>query len=177
MSTITGSTQSAYSFTPSRATTGKNPLAGAIDSAVSSGTISKTDGTALTSALDSIGESLKGERAGGAKSAGAARLEPAQAQEKIEGLIDEQVASGNLTTEQADALKELFESAASSGAASSDATKASEETTTEAEAAKALIDSFLEILQQSQTKASGYAESGASEKSRSASALVLDFQA
>ena len=84
-------------------------ISDAIDAGESSGQISATDATALTSALDSIDSSLSADRASssGAGSSGA-RLDPSQMKDRIDGLIADQVSAGTLTSDQAATLKQLF---------------------------------------------------------------------
>lgn len=72
-------------------------------SEVSAGTISSGDQSALSSALDSIDKSLSADRAG--QSGPPA---PGDIKAKIDSLIQGQVDSGGLTTDQAKELKQLF---------------------------------------------------------------------
>lgn len=74
-----------------------------------SGAISSQDQEALSSALYAIGGELRSER-----TAGATKPPSAEAmQEKVDGLIGEQVEAGTLTEEQAKQLSDLFEEMAS----------------------------------------------------------------
>ncbi|KQS04897.1 hypothetical protein ASG11_12070 [Sphingomonas sp. Leaf357] len=72
-----------------------------ISKAVSAGTISATDQTALSSALDSIDSSLSASRSSGTQTSGSFK-------DKIGAMIDEQVSSGTLTDAQATELKGFF---------------------------------------------------------------------
>jgi hypothetical protein len=72
-----------------------------ISAAVSSGSISATDQTALSTALDSIDSSLSADRASGTKPATGMK-------DRVDGLVDQQVKDGKLTDDQATELKKLF---------------------------------------------------------------------
>ncbi|WP_174287431.1 hypothetical protein [Sphingomonas bacterium] len=82
-----------------------------IAAAASAGTISQTDGTALETAVDAIGQSL---RSGGSILAGAGgSAAPTSGtgtsfKDKLDGLIDAQVTGGTLTDAQATELKGIF---------------------------------------------------------------------
>jgi hypothetical protein len=72
-------------------------------SEVAAGTISSTDQTALSSALDDIDSSLKSERSSGA---GQSRPpSPDEMKSKIDDLIAGEVSDGKLTSDQAEELK------------------------------------------------------------------------
>ncbi len=74
---------------------------------VSSGEVSSTDASALSSALDSIDQAMKAER-GSFSSTRTAPPSPEEAKSKIDSLIAEQVEAGTLTEDQAAELKEIF---------------------------------------------------------------------
>ena len=83
-----------------------------VRSEASAGTLSSTDASALNSALTSIDQSLKsGSTTSSSKPSG----EDMKA--RIDGLIADQVKAGTLTSDQADALKKVFEAAKPSGGA------------------------------------------------------------
>ncbi|NVO13670.1 MAG: hypothetical protein HXX10_06515 [Rhodoplanes sp.] len=84
-------------------------------SEISSGTVSASDQSALSSALDSIDSALKstGESS---RSAGSAPPSPDEMKAKITDLINQQVKSGALTSDQADELSNIFDSAFKNGA-------------------------------------------------------------
>ncbi|WP_027171687.1 hypothetical protein [Methylobacterium sp. 10] len=189
--TSVSSTQTSALFQAQRPPPPKgNPVAQAIGSEVSTGSISATDGTALSSALHSIDASLK---SGGSASTGSTRtrLDPSQIQDKISSLIDDQVSSGSLTDDQAETLKSLFEAnapgkggtggAAGAGARplgpppSDDETQSASTSSETSASVSELLESFMTTLQASQASASGYAASGAKESSASSSALLFDF--
>lgn len=84
-----------------------------LQSAIAAGEISSTDGSALSSALDSIDTTLRGERSSSGQRT--APPSPEEMKEKISGLIQEQVDAGSLTEDQAAALEDVFESAFAGG--------------------------------------------------------------
>ncbi|NEU13524.1 hypothetical protein G3T14_15490 [Methylobacterium sp. BTF04] len=116
--TTTASLSSSQSpFAPQRPAHGHNRVAKAISGEVSAGTISASDGTALTSALKSIDSSLSADRSAASSTSATAstadqaqRLDPTQLKTKVDGLIDAQVSGGTLTSAQADTLKQIFAS-------------------------------------------------------------------
>lgn len=79
-----------------------------IAAAVSSGEISSTDQAALSTALDSIDQSLASSNDGSVSEKGVA--------DKINSLIDGQVSAGTLNDDQASELKAFFEQGPSAGA-------------------------------------------------------------
>ncbi|AVO44809.1 hypothetical protein C6569_06905 [Phreatobacter cathodiphilus] len=74
---------------------------------VSSGEVSSSDASALSSALDQIDQAMKAER-GSFSSTRTAPPSPDEAKSKIDSLIAEQVEAGTLTEDQAAELKEIF---------------------------------------------------------------------
>src|SRR5215469_2043027 len=83
-------------------------------SEVSAGTISSSDAGALSSALNAIDSSLQSD-ASSSQSSGASRPSPADMKTKIDSLIQAQVQSGNLTSNQASELQNVFANAFSQG--------------------------------------------------------------
>lgn len=71
-------------------------------SEISSGKINSSDQDALSSALQTIDDSMRSSRAGGKPS-------PEEGKAKVEGMIDNMVSTGKLTDSQASELKQLFE--------------------------------------------------------------------
>lgn len=71
-------------------------------SEISSGKINSSDQDALSSALQTIDDSMRSSRSGGKPS-------PTEGKAKVEGMIDDMVSSGKLTDSQATELKQLFE--------------------------------------------------------------------
>ncbi|MEH3145616.1 MAG: hypothetical protein PGN34_09745 [Methylobacterium frigidaeris] len=143
-----------------------------ISAGTASGSISATDATALSDALESIDEGLSGASAPGS----ATRLDPSQMKGRIDDLIETQVSGGTLTSDQADTLKAMFAQAggpggpppsggapgASSGGSGGDVSE--------------LMSGFLKQLQEQQSQTSLYG-SGGSSASPTVSALLMDFQA
>lgn len=72
-----------------------------ISAAVSAGTISATDQTALSGALDSIDSSLSASQSSGTKPTGGIK-------DRVDSLIADQVKAGTLTEDQASELKTIF---------------------------------------------------------------------
>jgi flagellar hook-basal body complex protein FliE len=80
-----------------------------LQSQVSSGTVTSSDQSALSSALDSIDASIRSSR--GSQSA----KETGDPKSKIDALIDAQVSAGSLTSDQAEELRGVFSAAFGSG--------------------------------------------------------------
>lgn len=79
---------------------------------LTSGKISSGDQDALSSALDSIDQSMQADRG---SASGGVRPAPDDMKSKIDDLIGAQVSSGKLTSDQADELKGVFEAAFADG--------------------------------------------------------------
>ncbi|KQT60956.1 hypothetical protein ASG52_17075 [Methylobacterium sp. Leaf456] len=191
MTAISGST-AAQMFRPPPG--GRERIDDRIEQGVTSGSISVTDATALGSALDAIDAGLSADGTGSTgSSARASRPDPAAMKEKIDGLIADQVSAGTLTSDQADTLKSLFSGGGDeargpggpggpggpppSGATGGSET-ASDGTTSDVNAAASkLISDFLIQLQSSLGSGGGYGATGASSGSRTATSLVMDFDA
>lgn len=92
-----------------------------LQSAVTAGTVKAEDQTALSSALDDIDSVMKSS---GPPKPG---IDPSAIKEKVSGLIDQEVADGKLTEEQAAELRELLDNAAKNGPAGGQAMEASGE--------------------------------------------------
>jgi hypothetical protein len=158
---------------------------------VSSGTVSSTDETALSSALDDIDAALKNDAS---STSTGARPSPDAMQSKIDDLIDGEVSSGKLTSNQAKELKTVFanafaggpagaggsSSASSSGNSGADATSgtdasASSNSSTDVEE---LLKTLLEALQKSDKQTtSSYSADGTNSSSATSTSLVLDYSA
>lgn len=156
-------------------------------SEVSAGTVNSADQSALSSALDDIDSAMQANK----PSAGSARPSRDEMQSKISDLIDGEVSSGKLTSDQADELKNVFSSAFKGGpggpggaggpppgpppsgvAGSSDS---SSSTSSSGDVSKMLSD-FLQTLMDSNSKSSSYGASGDSLTSQLQS-LIVDYQA
>ena len=84
-----------------------------LQSEVSSGAISSSDQTALSSALTDIDTALQDSRAGDQSSG--TRPSPGDLQSKISDLISSEVSSGTLTSDQATELQGVFKAAFANG--------------------------------------------------------------
>jgi hypothetical protein len=82
-------------------------LQNTLASQVSTGEVSASDQSALSSALDTIDAAMKAER-GSFSATRTAPPSPDEAKAKIDSLIAEQVEAGTLTEDQAAELKEIF---------------------------------------------------------------------
>lgn len=99
--TISSSSYGAQRLSP------RDMLQNALSTQVASGKIDASDQGALSAALDSIDSSMRAER-GSFSSTRTAPPSPDEARSKIDSLINDQVSSGALTSDQADELKQLF---------------------------------------------------------------------
>lgn len=99
--TISSSSYGAQRLSP------RDMLQNTLATQVASGKINASDQDALSAALDSIDSSMQAAR-GSFSSTRAAPPSPDEAKSKIESLINDQVSSGSLTSDQADELKQLF---------------------------------------------------------------------
>ncbi|MCJ2063349.1 hypothetical protein MKK63_11580 [Methylobacterium sp. J-088] len=202
MSSISSTTASQL-YAPRRSTqdSPQTRMADTISSALSAGTLSSTDATALTSALSSIDSGLSADRAN-VSSGTEAKLDPSSMKDRVDSLIADQVSSGSLTDDQATELKTLFAShgrstqtadAADGGvsgaggpppgpppgspppdAASGSGTSGSS-SSADTSSTNDLLAGFLQQLQNSQSPSVGYGASGSSGSSR-ISALLVDFR-
>lgn len=154
----------------------RDRLQARLDAEISAGTVESGDRTALESALDTIDEAMRASRDGA--SAGT-RTSPDQMRAKIESLIDEQVESGALTSDQADELKQLFADAGPKGGPGGPPPPPPEGETGEAGSSASssdladLLMAFLKQLQEKTSSTTAYATDG-SATSSSSTALVLD---
>ncbi|HJE24763.1 MAG TPA: hypothetical protein K8W01_13995 [Methylorubrum populi] len=197
MTSIASSTTT-QAYRPPPPHSGRGRIDDKIQQGVSSGSISATDATALTSALDSIDTSLSAQASGSVSTADSAsggtragRPDPAAMKEKIDGLISDQVSAGNLTSEQADTLTSLFASGGEGaggpgrpggpppkGAASDTASDGSSSGSDDANAAASrLLSDFLLQLQSNLSGGSGYGATGTSRATHTGTSLVMDFDA
>ena len=150
---------------------------------VSSGQISSTDETALSSALDDIDSAMKSGASSAASGSGGSPPSPEAMQSKINDLIQNEVSSGKLTSDQASELKDVFANAFSGGPGSSadaggtsSGSDSSSSTSSSSDTDK-LIQELLQALQSSQGQgASSYNGSGSSSSSSAANtSLVLNY--
>ena len=161
---------------------------------LASGKVATGDADTLSSALDAIDSSLQSDRAG---QSGSTQSKPTDIKSKIEDLIDAQVSSGKLTSDQATELQGVFDAAFSGGAggprgaggpppgpppsdsASTDSTDTTDSTDSTSDAST-LLQKLLASLQESlaASSSSSYSASGstsASKSSTSFSALLVDY--
>ncbi len=157
---------------------------------VSAGKVSSTDQTALSSALDDIDSALKsGGNSSSSSSTSSTPPSPEEMQSKIDDLIQSEVDSGKLTSDQATELKTVFANAFSGGGAggpppaptsdeSSTDTTSSTSSSSSSSQVEELLKKLLEALQSSNSsKTSSYSASGTSSSSPSSKSLVVDFSA
>jgi hypothetical protein len=169
---------------------------------VSSGAISSTDQSALSSALNDIDSSLQGGQSSG--QSGGTQSSPGDLKSKIDDLIAGEVSSGKLTSDQATELQGVFKAAFANGpdgaggpggaggahhghhggppptdsSSSSDSTSNSSGTSS----ASDILQQFLQSLQDSLSASSStpYSATGTSgtgsNSSTSFSALLIDYQ-
>lgn len=161
---------------------------------VSAGKVSSTDQTALSSALDDIDSALKsGGSSSSSSSTSSTPPSPKEMQSKIDNLIQSEVDSGKLTSDQATELKNVFANAFSGGPggaggpppapsddASSDTTSSTSSSSSSSSSSQVeeLLKKLLDALQSSNSsKTSSYSASGTSSSSSSSKSLVVDFSA
>ena len=147
-----------------------------------SGLISSDDQSALSSAIDDIGDSLQAGRS----SSASGRPDPSKIKEKIASLIEDQVSAGKLTDDQAKELATVFDNAAPKGKGHhggpppggpppggpppSSSSDASASASSDSSSISDLISSFLTQLQASNQ--TGYSASGST--TSSSASLLLD---
>ncbi|MBB4371170.1 hypothetical protein GGD63_003968 [Bradyrhizobium sp. cir1] len=156
-----------------------------LQSEVSAGTISSSDQSVLSTALTDIDTALQQSRSSDQSSG--TRPSKEDMQSKIDDLISSEVSNGTLTSDQAEELKNVFQSAfangpgdaggpppedSSSDASSTDSTSSSSTDQTTAE----ILQQFLQALQQSQSSSSSYGANGSSSSSSNFSALLIDYK-
>ncbi|MET0709047.1 MAG: hypothetical protein ABWY82_19720, partial [Tardiphaga sp.] len=160
---------------------------------IASGNVTAGDQDALSSALTDIDSSLSAGR-----QTGTAKASPDDMKSRIDDLIDAQVASGKLTTDQATELQGIFQSAFSgvggprgaggpppggpggpppSDSVSTDSTDSADSTDDVSDILQKFLASLQESLSASSTSysASGGSSTAASSKV-SFSALLIDYQ-
>ncbi len=151
-----------------------------LSSEVNSGAISADDQSALGAALTDIDSQLRAQ----APSPGS-RPSPGDMKAKINGLIDDEVSSGKLTSAQADELKGVFSNAfkgkpggpggpADANGISDAAISSSATNSTDSNMAN-IISDFLKLLQNSNSSSSTYGSSGNSLAAQMQS-LIVNFQ-
>lgn len=164
-----------------------------LQSEVARGTISSSDASTLSSALKDIDSELQ---AGGSSQAGGTTSSPGDLHTKIDNLIQNEVSSGKLTSDQAIELKGVFKAAFSHGAGgpppdadstlSATGSSSTGSTTNSSSGSNATADALQQLLQLLQSSLSNsnsastvYDASGAgntSDSSSSASAILVDYR-
>ena len=151
------------------------------------GKVASGDSDALSSALAEIDKSLQSD---GASRSNSAQSKPGDIKSKIDDLIDAQVASGKLTTDQATELQGVFKAAFAGGPGHaggpppgpppSDSTSADATGSTDSTDADTALQKLLAALQESLAAASSgsYSATGSTAAATSKStfsALLVDY--
>ena len=165
-----------------------------LQSEVSAGTISSSDQSALSTALTDIDTALQQSRSTDQSSG--TRPSKDGMQSKIDDLISSEVSNGTLTSDQAEELKGVFQSAFANGPGgaggaggpppgpppsddgssdSSTTTDSTSSTSTDSTTAE-ILQQFLQALQQSQSSTSSYGANGSSSGNSDFSALLIDYK-
>ncbi|MGX7708791.1 hypothetical protein [Methylobacterium sp. Gmos1] len=198
MTTVSASSSTAQPLDQTRGGGPKQRLLDRISAQQQAGSLSATDASALTSAVQDIDQAMSGTS--GTSGAGGTRLDPAQARSRMDDLIGAEVTKGTLTSDQATTLKGLLSPRKGGGhgghggglggiggadgpppgqtpAGAADAAASTDATSTTSSASD-LLAGFLKQLQdaQAQTPASGYGASGASGTPTGSQAAVFDFK-
>jgi hypothetical protein len=161
-----------------------------LQSEINSGAVSTSDQDALSSALSDIDSSLQAGRA--SDQASGTRPAPGDLKSKIDDLINGEVSSGKLTSDQATELQGVFKAAFANGpgdagghghhggakptddASSTDGSSSSTSSTDD------ILQQFLQSLQDSLSAASptsyGATGSTSTDNNASLSALLFDYQ-
>ena len=171
-------------------------------SEVNSGVISSSDKDALSSALSDIDSAMQSSRA--SDQASGVRPSPDEMKSKIDDLINGEVSSGKLTTDQATELQGVFKAAFANGPGGaggpggpggaggpppgghggpppSDGASSSDDTSSTSTSIDDILKQFLQSLQEqlSASSSSSYSATGTSSSSSSSasfSALLIDYQ-
>jgi hypothetical protein len=161
-------------------------------SEVNSGVIGSSDKDALSSALTDIDSALQSSRA--SDQAGGTRPSPGDLKSKIDDLINGEVSSGKLTSDQATELQGIFKAAFANGPGGaggpppgghggpppSDGASSSDDSSSSTNSVDDILKQFLESLQESLSASStSYSATGSSSSSSSSasfSALLIDYQ-
>ena len=157
-------------------------------SEVKSGAIKSSDQDALAAALTDIDSAMQASRA--SDQASGTRPSPADLKSKIDDLINGEVSSGKLTSDQATELQGIFKAAFASGPGvaggpggpggppPADGASASEDSSSSTSSIDDIMKQFLESLQEqlSASSSTTYGATGSSSTSSgSFSALLIDY--
>lgn len=160
---------------------------------VSSGTVSSSDQDALSTALQDIDSSMQSDRT---SQTGGTRPSSDDMKSKIDDLISAQVSSGKLTSDQADELKGVFQSAFADGPGgakgaggpppggpggpppsdSADSSDDTDSSTDISDVMQQFLDSLKQSMEASSTSSYGASGSSASSSTNSFTALLVDYQ-
>ena len=162
-------------------------------SEVKSGAIKSSDQDALASALSDIDSAMQASRA--SDQASGTRPSHADLKSKIDDLINSEVSSGKLTSDQATELQGIFKAAFANGPGGAggpppgggpggpppaDGASSSDDTSSSTTSIDDILKQFLQSLQESLSASSStsYSASGSSSTSGSGSftALLIDYQ-
>ncbi|MBR1212512.1 hypothetical protein [Bradyrhizobium sp. JYMT SZCCT0180] len=170
-------------------------------SEVNSGVISSSDKDALSAALTDIDSAMQSSRA--SDQASGTRPSPEEMKSKIDDLIESQVSSGKLTSEQATELQGVFKAAFANGPGGAgpggpggpggaggpppggpppaDSASSSDESSSSTTSLDDILKQFLQTLQESlsassSTSYSATGSSGTSSTSASFTALLIDYR-
>ena len=167
-------------------------------SEVNSGVISSSDKDALSAALTDIDSAMQSSRA--SDQASGTRPSPEEMKSKIDDLIESQVSSGKLTSEQATELQGVFKAAFANGPGGAgpggpggaggpppggpppaDSASSSDESSSSTTSLDDILKQFLQTLQESlsassSTSYSATGSSSTSSTSASFSALLIDYR-
>jgi hypothetical protein len=162
-------------------------------SEVKSGAIKSSDQDALASALTDIDSAMQAGRA--SDQASGTRPSPADLKSKIDDLINGEVSSGKLTSDQATELQGIFKAAFANGPGRAggpppgggpggpppaDGASSSDDTSSSTTSIDDILKQFLQSLQESLSASSSttYGATGSSSASSSGSftALLIDYQ-
>ena len=164
-------------------------LQDALLSEVKSGAIKSSDQDALASALTDIDSAMQSSRA--SDQASGTRPSPADLKSKIDDLINGEVSSGKLTSDQATELQGIFKAAFANGPGGAggpppggpppaDGASSSDDSSSSTTSIDDILKQFLQSLQDqlSASSSTSYGATGSSSSSSSASfsALLIDYQ-
>lgn len=168
-------------------------LQDALLSEVKSGAIKSSDQDALASALTDIDSAMQASRA--SDQASGTRPSPANLKSKIDDLINGEVSSGKLTSDQATELQGIFKAAFANGPGGAggpppgggpggpppaDGASSSDDSSSSTTSIDDILKQFLQSLQESLSASSStsYGATGTSSTSSSGSfsALLIDYQ-
>jgi len=168
-----------------------------LQSEVNSGAISSSDQDALASALTDIDSAMQASRA--SDQASGTRPSPGDLKSKIDDLIDSQVSSGKLTSDQATELQGIFKAAFANGPGGAhgpggpggaggpppgpppsddSSSTGSSDDSSGTSSISDILKQFLEALQKSQSasESNSYSATGGSSATGSFTALLIDYQ-